>query len=94
MLGGSWSGALGGKLGEVWSPTASWRELPSVPADPIYTADAEGVYRADNHGWFIATLGRQSHLPGRPVAADALDHHHRRGHASRRRGPVARAGMR
>ena len=26
-----------------------------MPADPIYTADAEGVYRADNHGWFIAT---------------------------------------
>ena len=57
MLGGSWSGALGGKLAEVWSPTSSWRELSGVPADPIYTADAEGVYREDNHGWFIATSG-------------------------------------
>ncbi len=54
-LGGSWSGALGGKLGEVWSPTGGWRVLPHVPATPMYTADDEGVYRADNHGWFIAT---------------------------------------
>jgi galactose oxidase len=57
VLGGSWSGALGGKLAEVWSPTSTWRELTGVPADPIYTADAEGVYRQDNHGWFIATSG-------------------------------------
>ena len=54
-LGGSWSGALGGKLGEVWSPTGGWRELTNVPANPMYTADPQGVYRADNHGWFIAT---------------------------------------
>jgi hypothetical protein len=54
-LGGSWSGALGGKLGEIWSPTAGWRELTNVPATPIYTADSQGAYRADNHGWFIAT---------------------------------------
>jgi hypothetical protein len=56
-LGGSWSGALGGKLGEVWSPTGGWRELTNVPATPMYTADPQGVYRADNHGWFIATSG-------------------------------------
>jgi len=54
-LGGSWSGALGGKLGEVWSATGGWRELTNVPANPMYTADPQGVYRADNHGWFIAT---------------------------------------
>jgi len=57
VLGGSWSGAVGGKLGEIYSPTANWRELPDVPATPIYTADSEGAYRADNHGWFIATSG-------------------------------------
>ena len=56
-LGGSWSGAIGGKLGEVYSPTANWRELTNVPATPIYTADTQGAYRADNHGWFIATSG-------------------------------------
>ena len=57
VLGGSWSGGSGGKLGEVWSSTGDWRELGDVPADPIYTADAGGVYRADNHGWFVATSG-------------------------------------
>jgi galactose oxidase len=57
VLGGSWSGAVGGKLGEIYSPTANWRELTNVPATPIYTADSEGAYRADNHGWFIATSG-------------------------------------
>jgi galactose oxidase len=56
-LGGSWSGALGGKLGEVWTPAGGWRELTGVPATPMYTADPQGVYRADNHGWFIATSG-------------------------------------
>jgi len=56
-LGGSWSGGTGGKLGEVWSPTANWRELTGVPATPIYTNDSQGAYRADNHGWFIATSG-------------------------------------
>ena len=57
VLGGSWSGAIGGKLGEVYSPTAGWRELTNVPANPIYTNDVQGAYRADNHGWFIATSG-------------------------------------
>ena len=57
VLGGSWSGAIGGKLGEIWSQTGNWRELTNVPATPMYTADAAGVYRADNHGWFIATSG-------------------------------------
>ena len=56
-LGGSWSGGLGGKLGEIWSPTGNWRELTNVPSTPMYTQDAQGVYRADNHGWFIATSG-------------------------------------
>ena len=56
-LGGSWSGAEGGKLGEVYSPNGAWRELIGVPANPIYTNDAQGAYRADNHGWFIASSG-------------------------------------
>ena len=37
--------------------SGAWRELTGVPADPIYTNDAQGVYRSDNHGWFIATSG-------------------------------------
>jgi len=57
VLGGSWSGEVGGKLGEVYSTAGSWRKLTDVPATPIYTADPEGAYRADNHGWFIAGAG-------------------------------------
>lgn len=57
VLGGSWSGAAVEKLGEIWSPTGNWRELPGVPATPIYTADSQGMFRADNHGWFIAASG-------------------------------------
>jgi galactose oxidase len=56
-LGGSWSGAVGGKLGEIWSATGNWRELTHVPANPIYTSDAQGVFREDNHGWFMAASG-------------------------------------
>ena len=68
----------GGKLGEVWSPTGGWRELTDVPATPMYTEDAQGVYRADNHGWFIATSGGKV-LQAGPVEADELDHHQRLG---------------
>jgi galactose oxidase len=57
VLGGSWSGVIGGKLGEIWSPSGGWRELTGVPATPMYTQDAQGAYRADNHGWFISTSG-------------------------------------
>jgi galactose oxidase len=53
-LGGSWSGGVGGKNAEVWSPGTGWRPLTGVPVTPILTNDAEGVYRADNHGWFFS----------------------------------------
>ncbi len=48
-----------------------------MPATPIYTADAQGAYRADNHGWFIATSGGRVFQAG-PSGRDALDHDHRR----------------
>jgi galactose oxidase len=53
-LGGSWSGGLGGKNGEVWSPSGGWQQLSGVPVTPILTNDPEGIYRADNHGWIFA----------------------------------------
>jgi galactose oxidase len=59
VLGGSWSGALGGKNAEVWSATDGWRLLPGVPVDPILTADPQGIYRQDNHGWFFSWSGNQ-----------------------------------
>jgi hypothetical protein len=61
LLGGSWSGGVGGENGiapkdaEVLSPeTGRWKKLPGVKATSILTKDPEGTYRADNHGWFFA----------------------------------------
>jgi galactose oxidase len=53
-LGGSWSGGLGGKHAEVWSPSTGWRRLTAISVTPILTNDPEGVYRSDNHGWFFS----------------------------------------
>ncbi|KAI4146407.1 MAG: hypothetical protein L6R39_003467 [Caloplaca ligustica] len=53
-IGGSWSGGSGGKNGEVWNAGSNtWSLLPGCPVAPMLTADARGVYRADNHGWLF-----------------------------------------
>jgi galactose oxidase len=52
-LGGSWSGGLGFKDGESWNPSTGWRRIPSILADAILTNDLQGIYRADNQGWFF-----------------------------------------
>jgi galactose oxidase len=56
-IGGSWSGGQGGKDGEVWSAAAGWQRLTGAPVAPMLTADAQGVYRADNHSWLFAWSG-------------------------------------
>jgi galactose oxidase len=67
-LGGSWSGgAAGGRSGELWNGS-SWLMLPGVPANPILTADAQGLYRADNHLW-LHTLSAQRRLHSGPSQA-------------------------
>ena len=54
IIGGSWSGGLGGKNGEVLNAAGtSWTLLPGCDVTPMLTADAQGVYRADNHGWLF-----------------------------------------
>jgi galactose oxidase len=58
-LGGSWSGGQGGKNGEVWSAAGGWQRLSGVPVTPILTEDPQGVYRADNHGWFFTWTGNR-----------------------------------
>ncbi len=58
-LGGSWSGGLGGKSGEVWSETGGWKLLSGVPETSIVGPDPKGVYRADNHLWLFAVAGDQ-----------------------------------
>lgn len=51
VIGGSWSGGLGGKNGELYSYTANtWTLLGGAPVAPMLTNDEQGVYRADNHG--------------------------------------------
>jgi galactose oxidase len=64
VLGGSWSGTLGNKHGEVYDPsTESWTPKPGTkPAGTILTNDVEGQYRTDNHMWlFEASNGRIFH---------------------------------
>ncbi|WP_427135834.1 galactose oxidase-like domain-containing protein [Pseudarthrobacter sp. S9] len=56
-LGGSWSGGIGNKNGEVWSAAGGWRTLPNVLADNILTDDPRGGYRSDNHPWLFAAPG-------------------------------------
>ena len=56
-LGGSWSGGIGGKNGEVWTPNASTgvsTSLTGVPVGPFETNDAAGEFRSDNHMWLFA----------------------------------------
>jgi galactose oxidase len=53
-IGGSWSGGIGGKAGEVWSQANGWQLLPGTPVGPILTNDAQGEYRSDNHPWLFA----------------------------------------
>ncbi|KAL8851711.1 MAG: hypothetical protein Q9198_011058, partial [Flavoplaca austrocitrina] len=54
-IGGSWSGARGGKNGEYYDPVANtWSLRPGCPVAPILTDDAEGIFRSDNHAWLFA----------------------------------------
>ena len=53
VIGGSWSGGLGGKNGEVFDPrTNEWDELPDAKVSAMYTKDRR-TYRRDNHGWLF-----------------------------------------
>ncbi|MES2889259.1 MAG: discoidin domain-containing protein, partial [Pseudomonadota bacterium] len=67
-LGGSWSGPLGDKHGEVWSPGTGWRRLPGVPVDPALAPDFYGgIFRADNHMWLLtAPNGKVLHAGPSP----------------------------
>ena len=58
VIGGSWSGGQGNKNGEIYNPdTNAWTALPGCPVAPMLTADSDGVFRADNHGWLVAWKG-------------------------------------
>ena len=44
---------MGGKIAEVFDPADGWSKLANITPEPILTDDWDGVYRADNHGWFF-----------------------------------------
>ncbi|KAJ5864908.1 uncharacterized protein N7529_006824 [Penicillium soppii] len=53
VIGGSWSGGVGGKNGEVYDvKTNTWDELPNAKVSAMYTKDRR-TYRRDNHGWLF-----------------------------------------
>ncbi len=56
-LGGSWSGGVGGKDGEVWSAASGWTVLPGAWVDPVVGPDPGGVFRGDNHLWLFGVTG-------------------------------------
>ncbi len=62
-LGGSWSAnTYGDTTGELWTAAAGWTLLTNIPSNPIWTADAAGPYRADNHLWLhVLSGGRLLH---------------------------------
>lgn len=52
-LGGSWSGGVGGKIGEVWSTDGGWRTLPNLDADRMAGPDPRGLFYGDNQMWLF-----------------------------------------
>ena len=52
-IGGSWSGARGGKDGEIWDGT-KWSLRRGCAVKPMLTADTQGIFRQDNHAWLFA----------------------------------------
>ena len=53
VIGGSWGDQDTVKNGEVWSASTGSRLLSGAPVAPMLTADRQGTYRQDNHGWLF-----------------------------------------
>ena len=65
-LGGSWSGGVGNKHGEVWTEASGWKRLSGVPITPMLSNDPSRNFGGDSHFWlFPAPNGRVFHAgPG------------------------------
>jgi large repetitive protein len=48
-LGGSWSGGVGAKHGEVWTPAGGWQRKTGIPVEPFLSADNTRVFGMDSH---------------------------------------------
>ncbi len=74
-IGGSWSGGIGGKMGEIWHEGRGWFPLSGLPGSLLQegTNDPEGVYREDNHAWIFAAPGERMFHAGPGTAMHWLD---------------------
>ncbi|KAI9148137.1 putative galactose oxidase precursor [Paramyrothecium foliicola] len=55
VIGGSWSGGIGGKNGEIFSAVENnWTALPACSVLPMFTNDKRGILAADNHAWLFS----------------------------------------
>ncbi|OBS26304.1 hypothetical protein FPOA_00244 [Fusarium poae] len=53
-IGGSWSGGEAFKNGEVYDPKKkTWTLLNKADVQKMLTADAQGLFRSDNHAWLF-----------------------------------------
>ncbi|KAG8674283.1 hypothetical protein FPOAC2_00293 [Fusarium poae] len=53
-IGGSWSGGEAFKNGEVYDPKKkTWTLLKKADVQKMLTADAQGLFRSDNHAWLF-----------------------------------------
>ena len=53
-IGGSWSGGIFEKNGEIYNPSSkTWTSLSGAKVNPMLTADRQGLYRSDNHAWLF-----------------------------------------
>ncbi|MBL8330296.1 MAG: discoidin domain-containing protein [Rubrivivax sp.] len=48
-LGGSWSGGVGNKNGEVWTATGGWQRKTGIPIDPMLSVDNTRNFGMDSH---------------------------------------------
>ena len=57
-VGGSWSGGIGGKNAEVWTPASGWVPFPLITSNATVRdgsgSEPRGEYRDDNHAWLWA----------------------------------------
>jgi galactose oxidase len=52
-IGGSWSGGVGGKDGEIFDGSR-WTMMRGCRVAPMLTNDRGGVFRSDSHAWLFA----------------------------------------
>lgn len=73
-IGGSWSGGIGGKNGEISSAsTSTWTLLQDTLVSPMLTQDAGGVWRSDNHAWLFGWKNQTVFQGGPSIAMNWYD---------------------